>query len=103
MDEKTKEDRIQYLRSKRDDPTANYRSYLINTYNYILEDSIKDNKGWSKASSRLMLNYVYKDEPDHMGLEMIDQFKKDLRELGYIKLIKIDNTWRTFIVKELDF
>lgn len=103
MNEKKREEKLQYLRSMKDDPTAKYRDYLINAYLYILEDSKVDNKGWSKASSKSMLRFVYNGEPDHMGIEMIDQFKKELSDLGYIKIIKVDKIWKTYIVKEIDF
>lgn len=76
---------------------------LVNIYNYILEDSQANGTGWSKARTKDMLNYVYDGQPDHMGYELIDQWKKELRDLGYIKFVKEENEWRTYIAKELDF
>ncbi|WP_019910334.1 hypothetical protein [Paenibacillus sp. HW567] len=104
MNEEQKIKELSYLRQQKENPTAgNYRRYMVNTYNYILQSSNVGNKGWSKASTREMLNFVYEGNPDHMGYEMVEKFKKTLRDLGYIKLVKEDNEWRTYILKELDF
>jgi len=95
--------KIVYLREQKENPTGKYRQYLVNVYNYILEDSAKDNKGWSKANTRAMINYVCGDNPDHMAYEMINDWKKELKELGYIKFVIENEEWHTCIAKELDF
>lgn len=103
MTEEKKAQKLAYLRSQKENPTGNYRKYLVNIYNYILEDSQANGTGWSKAYTKDMLNYVYDGQPDHMGYELVDQWKKELRDLGYIKFVKEENEWRTYIAKELDF
>jgi hypothetical protein len=97
------ETKLEYLRSQKENPTGNYRKYLVNIYNYILEESKKDNRGWSRANTREMLNYVYENKPDHMGYELINEWKKELKEMGYIKFVKENDEWHTYVVKELDF
>ncbi|GEB32820.1 hypothetical protein [Brevibacillus parabrevis] len=103
MNEAQKNQKLKYLREQRENPTGNYRRYLVNTYNYILNDSRNNNKGWSKASSREMVNYVYEGSPDHMGYELVEEYKKTLRDMGYIKFQKENNEWRTYVIKDLDF
>ena len=103
MTEEKKAQKLAYLRSQKINPTGNYRKYLVNIYNYILEDSQANGTGWSKALTKDMLNYIYDGQPDHMGYELVDKWKKELRDLGYIKFVKEENEWRTYITKELDF
>ena len=95
--------KLEYLRAQKEKPTGNYRKYLVNIYNFILEDSKKDGRGWSKANTREMMKYVYEGDPDHMGFELINEWKKELKEMGYIKFAKEKEEWHTYIVKELDF
>lgn len=95
--------KLAYLRKQKDIPTGNYRRYLVNIYNYILEDSQKSDVGWINGSSRAMLNYIYEGAPDHMGVELIDGWKKELKETGYIKWIKESDEWHVYINKALDF
>lgn len=101
MTEEKKAQKLVYLRSQKENPTGNYRKYLVNIYNYILEDST--HSGWSKANTRDMLNYVYGGTPDHMGYELINQWKRELRDLGYIKFVKENDEWHTYIIRTLDF
>ena len=86
-----------------ENPTGNYRKYLVNIYNFILEDSRVDNRGWSKANTRKMIEYVYGTRPDHRGYEIINEWKKELKEMGYINVVKENGAWHTYITKELDF
>ncbi|MDF2544326.1 MAG: hypothetical protein K0S47_4044 [Herbinix sp.] len=97
------EKKLEYLRSQKENSTGNYRKYLVNIYSFILEDSKKDNKGWSKANTREMLSYIYENKSDHMGYELINEWKKELKEMGYIKFVKENDEWHTYIVKEIDF
>jgi hypothetical protein len=97
------EKKLEYLRAQKVNTTGNYRKYLVNIYNFILEDSKKDGRGWSKASTREMINYVYEGNPDHMGFGMINEWKKELKEMGYIKFIRENDEWHTYILKDLDF
>lgn len=97
------QNKLKYLREQRDNPTGNYRKYLVNIYYFILEDSKIDNRGWSKANTREMIESVYGPRPDHMGYEMINEWKKELKEMGYIKFVKEEGKWHTYIIKELDF
>jgi ABC-type multidrug transport system fused ATPase/permease subunit len=69
MNEEQKERKLAYLRSQKENPTGNYRKYLVNIYNYISKDSLVDGRGWSRAYTRDMLEYVYEGQPDHMGYD----------------------------------
>ncbi|RKP54920.1 hypothetical protein D7Z26_06665 [Cohnella endophytica] len=103
MTEDQKNKKLLYLRSQRENPTGNYRKYLVNTFNYIFNDSKLNGTGWSRAAIRDMINFVYDGNPDHMAFKMINEYKKTLKDLGYIRYIKENNEWRTYIQKELDF
>lgn len=103
MNKEKIESKLQYLREQREKPTGNYRKYLVRTYEFILNDSKIDNRGWSNTNIRNMIAYVYENNPDHMGFEMVVEYKNTLRDLGYIKNIKENNEWHTYIIKELDF
>ncbi|WP_286909649.1 hypothetical protein [Clostridium sp. UBA1652] len=103
MDKEKIEKKLIYLREQKENPTGNYRKYLVRTYMYILEDSKVDNRGWSKTTLNKMVEYVYEDNPDHMAREMVVEYKNTLRDLGYIRNAKEDGEWHTYIIKELDF
>lgn len=103
MTEQQKINKLTYLRQQKENPTGNYRKYLVRVYEYILNDSKEDNRGWSKANTRKLLDYVYDGRPDHMGYELLKDYKKTLKELGYIKFVREDDEWHTYITKELDF
>ncbi|MCM0648649.1 hypothetical protein NBE98_09710 [Clostridium swellfunianum] len=103
MNQEQKEKKLKYLREQKENPTGNYRKYLVRTYGYIQNDSKVDNRGWSKTTLRKMMNYVYEGNPDHMANELVVEYKNTLRDLGYIKNIKENGEWHTYIIKELDF
>lgn len=103
MDTEAKNKKILYLKNQKENPTGNYRNYLVRIYQYIYNDSKDSGKGWSDASPWKMLNFVYNGNPDHMGVELIKRWKKDLKELGYIRIVKENDEWKTYIDKELDF
>ena len=103
MTEEQKAKKLIYLREQKERPTGNYRRYLVNIYNYILNDSKSNGKGYSAANTKMMLNYVYEGPSDHMGWEKITEWKRELSDLGYIKFVKEGTEWRVYIAKELDF
>lgn len=103
MTEDQKEKKLRYLREQKENPTGNYRKYLVRTYEYILNDSKVDNNRWSKANLRKMVDYVYEGYPDHMAIDLIVEYKNTLRDLGYIRSKKENGEWHTYIIKELDF
>jgi len=103
VNQEQKEKKLKYLREQKESPSGNYRKYLVRTYEYILNDSKIDNRGWSKTTLRKMVDYVYEDNPDHMAIEMVIEYKNTLRDLGYIKNIKENEEWHTYIIKDLDF
>lgn len=103
MTEEKRQSQLAYLRAQKENPTGNYRRYLCNVHKLIAEDAANNGLGWSRASSRRMMRKVYEGEPDHMGEEMVDRWKKDLCDLGYLELKIVDGVWRFYVVKEIDF
>lgn len=103
MTEEKKREKLEYLRKQKENPTGKYRTYLVRTYMYILEDCKIDNRGWSKQNLNDMVKFIYENKPDHMGWELALEYKKTLKDLGYIKNVKENNEWHTYIIKELDF
>lgn len=103
MREVQKQQKLAYLRSQKEHTTGNYRKYLVRTYEYIANDCKIDNRGWSKQNLRDMVNYIYENDPDHMGVELAIEYKRTLKDLGYIRNVKEDGEWHTYIIKELDF
>lgn len=103
MNQEQRDKKLKYLRDQKENPTGNYRKYLVRVYEYILNDSKVDNRGWSKTILNKMIDYVYEGNPDHMARELIVEYKNTLRDLGYIRSVRQDGEWHTYIIKELDF
>ena len=100
MTEEKKQKEIEYLRSQKVNPTGNYRKYLVGLYNYF-KSCAENNDG--KTNIPDMIKASYGDNPDHMAFTQIKRYKKTLTELGYIKNVKDDDGWHTYVIKELDF
>ncbi|NRT34128.1 hypothetical protein BJV38_003286 [Clostridium beijerinckii] len=103
MTEEQVKQKLDYLRDQKENPTGNYRKYLVRTYEYILNKSKENNTEWAKTNLREMIDYVYEESPDHMANELVVNYQKDLKNLGYIKKLKEDGEWHVYIIKELDF
>ena len=93
--------KLKYLRKQKENTTGKYREYLVNTYMYIKKDCEKF--GYSNARSRDMREFVMGKNYDHDWYSMIEKYKNELKEMGYIKYLKKENRWETHIIKELDF
>lgn len=100
MSEEKKLEQIEYLRSQRDNPTGNYRRYLVGLYNYF-KDCMETSDGITSLPA--MVKAAYGDKPDHMAYTKIKEYKKTLTDLGYIRNVKKDDGWHTYVVKDLDF
>ncbi|NSB45429.1 hypothetical protein B0P06_005200 [Clostridium saccharoperbutylacetonicum] len=103
MTEEQVKQELDYLRAQKENPTGNYRKYLVRSYEYILNKSKENNTELAKTNLREMIDYVYEGSPDHMGNELVVNYQKDLKNLGYIKKLKENGEWRVYIIKELDF
>lgn len=96
---------IAYLKSQKNNPTGNYRQYLVNLYNMYCDGAKLNGTDWCpNISIPEKIKAAYGNlEPDHMSFSMVQRWDKDLRDLGYISHKRVNNEWRTYILKELDF
>lgn len=96
---------IKYLRSQKENPTGNYRMYLVNLYNLFYKGAKANGTNWcSNVDIPTMIKAAYSNvETDHESLFMVQRWKNDLKKLGYICDRKVNGEWRTYILKELDF
>lgn len=105
MTEKQIKKQIEYLRSQKEKPTGNYRRYLVNLYNMYYNGAKLNGTDWCPSISLSdKVKAAYKNlEVDHMSFYMVQRWDEDLSKLGYISHKKVNNEWRTYILKELDF
>lgn len=105
MTEEQIKKKIEYLRSQKDNPTGNYRQYLVNLYNLFYNGAKKNGTNWCpNIKIYTMVKAAYANiNPDHASRDMVLRWKEDLKKLGYIKDCKVDGEWRIYILKELDF
>lgn len=102
----TEETKARKLRRLKDPNTVgNYKTYLKNIYNFYSSKCKENNSDWcNDISLGKLVQIAYGDLPiDHMGFSMVQEWKKELRELGYLKSVNINGHWRVYITKELDF
>lgn len=99
------ENKIAYLRSQRDNPTGNYRRYLVNIYNLYEQYAIKNRTDWAPNFSKYRLSKAAYSglKPDHMVGDMVERWKDDLINIGYIELRVVDGEERIYLLKDLDF
>ncbi len=84
---------------------GNYRRYLVNIYNLYCEEARKNGTEWSPnvSPSRLIRAAYSGLDVDHMSYDMVQKWKRELKEMGYLRDKYVDGEWRTYILKELDF
>lgn len=105
MTEKQKNKQIEYLRSQKDNPTGNYRQYLVNLYELFYNGAKLNGTDWCpNMKIQTMVKAAYANvNPDHASRDMVLRWKDDLKKLGYICDRKVNGEWRIYILKELDF
>ncbi len=101
--EEWKQRKLEILLRQKNGGVGHYREYLVNLYNYFLNKATEKGKDYCTTTIPEMMKAVYGSSPDHMANELVVEYKKDLAKLGYIKNIKEDGEWRTYIIKEIDF
>lgn len=96
---------ITYLRSQKDNPTGNYRQYLVNIYNLFSNCAKANGTDWCpNIDIPTIVKAAYAGlETDHESWYMVQKWKGDLKKLGYIGDRNVNGEWRTYILKELDF
>lgn len=79
--------------------------FVIRIYKYIENECKANQSNWCYASkvNKKAINYAYNGPVDHMGYEVIEDVKKHLKEMGYIKYVKEDEKWKIYILKKIDF
>lgn len=99
------EKKISYLRSQRDNPTGNYRRYLVNIYNLYKQRADENGTNWAPdVSLSCLVRVAYAGlDIDHSAFEKVKKWKQDLKNIGYIESRNVDGEWRVYILKELDF
>lgn len=105
MDQEKINKQIAYLRSQKDNPTGNYRQYLVNIYNLYSDGAKANGTDWCPniPVSKLVKAAYAGIKEDHLSWSMVQRWKDDLKELGYIYDCKVNGKWRTYILKDLDF
>lgn len=103
MTEEQRENKLNYLREQKLNPTGNYRKYLVNLYNYYREKANENNCDWCISKFSEMISAAYEENPDHMAYSQVRDYSKTLSELGYIQKKNVNGQWRVYILKELDF
>lgn len=97
-------DDINYLIQQRDNPTGNYRAYLVNLYNFYVKKA--GDKGYCYPKMYEMINATYYGfVRDECAYEMTRRFQYALRLMGYIRYYKdsFNGLWKVEILKPLDF
>ena len=99
-----------YIRKQLSSGNGNYATLFIRTYYYILSCCRKNKQDWcygSEANDTKVARYAYAaigdGRPDHIGRDIIDRIKQELRAMGYITFKLVDDTWRIYVNRNLDF
>lgn len=105
MTDEQRNKQIEYLRSQKDNPTGNYRYYLVNIYMCFYNGAKANGTDWCpNVDISTLVKAAYANiTPDHSSRYMVQRWKDDLKKLGYICDRKVNGEWRTYILKELDF
>jgi len=104
------ESKKEYIRNQLKNKNGIYSTLFVRTYYYILNCCRKNQANWCYAYSatdyivaRFAYAVVRDGRMDHMGCDIISRIKKCLSDMGYIELKKVDDIWRIYVIKELDF
>lgn len=101
------QDKWRYFHRQRKTPTGNFTEFVVRTY-YAIYDHCRAGGGAScpaaAVRNRNICRFVYHgiyDQPDHDYDHVIEDCKKNLREMGYIRLSEDKQT--VFLDRPLDF
>ncbi len=86
--------------------SGRFALFVLRTYAYILWECRSNQEEWclaSKINGRRFIAYVYNGPQDHMGRAVVEDAKDKLKKMGYIAYRKVDNVWRVYIRKPIDF
>ena len=104
------ENKKRYINEQLLSGIGNYSTLFIRTYYYILCCCRKNQQNWcygKEAGDNKVARYAYAavrdGYSDHMGNEIIYKIKQELSAMGYISFKLVDDTWRIYINRDLDF
>lgn len=99
-----------YFKEQRITKTGKFTEFTIRTFYCIYKACANNRANYCLASEsnaykikNVVYEGFYKGVPDHDNKSVIDDCKKHLKEMGYIRYKKINNKWLIYIVKPLDF
>lgn len=100
----------EYFAQQREKATGNFTEFVVRVYYSIykkcaeIEDySCKCSDVNSHKIKYIVYEGVYGGVPDHDYANVIDDCVKNLKEMGYIRFQKRDETWFFRVEKRLDF
>lgn len=104
MTQDRKEYKLHLLRSQVNNPKANYRKYLVNLYNYYVNECKKNNANWCVSNLQDMYKIITVGcHKPSVSFTACKGYIKELHELGYIQDKYVDGVWKSYVIKELDF
>lgn len=95
---------VEYLRSQKDMPHANYRKYLVNVYNFYYKKIQDGNGEWCVRDTRSLHKCITEGcyKPD-CSFSAAKRYEQEMHDRKYIKIVADSGVERIYIVKELDF
>lgn len=97
----TIEEKLNYLRNQKANPTAGgYRQLLIATYDYLREILNKTGFDWCNPYNIDVCKAVYGNT---YHVPLIQRYIRDLKQLGYISIDGKGESRKIRIIKAIDF
>ena len=110
MTEEQIERKKQYIREQLENKSGIYATLFIRTFYYIASCCRENKTNWCygyNATDSAIAKYAYATvrggRVDHMGSGIVKKIKQELTQMGYLAFKEIDNTWRIYVLNELDF
>ncbi len=104
------ESKKEYIRNQLENKNGIYSILLVRSFYYILDCCRKNQADWCysyNATDYVVARFAYAavrdGRMDHMGRDIIGRIKKTLIDMGYLAFKKVDDKWRIYVIKELDF
>jgi len=99
-----------YFKEQRIIKTGKFTEFTVRVYYCIYKACVLNNSRSclaNESNAYKIKNIIYEgfygDKPDHGNQGVIDDCKKHLKEMGYIKYRKDNNKWYIDIMQPLDF
>lgn len=99
-----------YFRAQRSIKTGKFTEFTVRVYYCIYKACVSNNSRSCLANesnaykiNKIVYEGFYGGKPDHGSQGIIDDCKKYLKEMGYIKYKKENDKWYINIISPLDF